>query len=85
MPDRQFNGSVERRFAKGVYELLRIDRPISWLIRSPDTIAKPIKNVRLRRRLAIFFAKTRMGWTVANCHQQVRGSIDVEHAAKPRC
>jgi len=31
--------------------------------------------------LAIFFAKTRMGWTVANCLQQVRGPIDVGHAA----
>ena len=42
-----------------------------------DSHRQADKNVRLRRMLAIFFAKTRMGWTVANCHQQVRGPIDV--------
>ena len=48
-----------------------------------DSHRQADKNVRLRRMLPIFFAKTRMGWTVANCHQQVRGPIDMEHAAKP--
>src|SRR5262245_9744498 len=42
--------------------------------------AKPIKNERLRVTLAIFVAKVRLGWTVANYHQQVRGPIDEEHA-----
>jgi len=42
-----------------------------------DSHRQADKNVRLRRMLPIFFAKTRMGWTVANCHQQVRGPIDV--------
>src|SRR5215831_12313579 len=57
------------------------------LVKVMDTIlgrrpvnAKPIKNERLRVTLAIFVAKVRLGWTVANYHQQVRGPIDEEHA-----
>ena len=42
--------------------------------------AKPIKNERVRVTLAIFFAKTRMGWTVANRQQSVDPPIDVEDA-----
>ena len=42
-----------------------------------DSHRQADKNVRLRRMLPIFFANTRMGWTVANCHQQLRGPIDV--------
>jgi hypothetical protein len=40
--------------------------------------AKPIKNERLRVTLAIFVAKTRLGWTVANRHHRVRGPIDAQ-------
>ena len=40
--------------------------------------AKPIKNERVRVRLAIFFAKTRMGWTEANRHQHVRDPIGAQ-------
>jgi hypothetical protein len=40
--------------------------------------AKPIKNERVRATLAIFVAKTRLGWTVANRHQHVRDPIDAQ-------
>jgi hypothetical protein len=40
--------------------------------------ATPIKNERLRLTLAIFVAKTRLGWTVANRHQRVCGPIDAQ-------
>jgi hypothetical protein len=42
--------------------------------------AKPIKNERLRVTLAIFVAKTRLGWTVANRHHRVRGPIDAQES-----
>ena len=42
--------------------------------------AKPIKNERLRLTLAVFVAKTRLGWALANYHRQVPGPIDGEHA-----
>jgi hypothetical protein len=32
--------------------------------------------------LAIFVAKTRLGWSGANCHQQVDGPLDVEHVRR---
>jgi regulator of sirC expression with transglutaminase-like and TPR domain len=41
---------------------------------------KPIKNERLRVTLAIFVAKTRLGWTVANRHHRVRGPIDAQES-----
>jgi hypothetical protein len=44
--------------------------------------AKPIKDERVRARLAIFVAETRMGWSVANCHQRVCDPIDVEHVRR---
>jgi len=44
--------------------------------------AKPIKDERVRARLAIFVAKTRLGWSGANCHQQVPDPLDVEHVRR---
>jgi hypothetical protein len=44
--------------------------------------AKPIKNERLRATLAIFVAKTRLGWTVANRHHRVRGPIDAQESRR---
>ena len=39
--------------------------------------AEPIKNVRVRATLAIFFAKTRMGWTcAAPRHSRAEGLSD---------
>ena len=40
--------------------------------------ARPIKNERLRLTLAIFVAKTRLGWTEANRHQHVRDPIGAQ-------
>jgi hypothetical protein len=44
--------------------------------------AKPIKNERLRATLAIFVAKTRLGWTVANRHHRVRSPIDAQESRR---
>jgi len=42
--------------------------------------AKPIKDERLRVTLAIFVAKTRLGWTVPNRHHRVRSPIDAQES-----
>src|SRR6516225_1745682 len=42
--------------------------------------AKPIKDERLRATLAIFVAKTRLGWTVPNRHHRVRSPIDAQES-----
>jgi hypothetical protein len=44
--------------------------------------AKPRKNERLRATLAIFVAKTRLGWTLANRHHLVRGPIDAQESRR---
>ena len=53
------------------------DSPLEGRVTSE--LAKPIKDERLRVTLAIFVAKTRLGWSGANCHQQVPDPLDVEH------
>jgi hypothetical protein len=53
------------------------DRIVAWILgRDGD-----LQDDRARLKLAILFAKTRMGWTVANRHQQVN-PIDVEEARR---
>ena len=42
--------------------------------------AKPIKDERLRVTLAIFVAKTRLGWTVPNRHHRVRSPINAQES-----
>jgi hypothetical protein len=44
--------------------------------------AKPIKNERLRATLAIFVAKTRLGWTMPNRHHRVRGPTDAQESRR---
>jgi len=42
--------------------------------------AKPIKDERLRATLAIFVARTRLGWTLPNRHHRVRSPIDTQES-----
>jgi hypothetical protein len=52
------------------------DRIVAWILgRDGD-----LQDDRTRVRLAIFFAKARMGWTVANRQQSVDPPIDLEDA-----
>jgi hypothetical protein len=52
------------------------DRIIGWILGRDGGL----QDERARARLAIFFAKARMGWTVANRQQSVDPPIDVEDA-----
>lgn len=53
-------------------------RIVAWILgRDGD-----LQDERARVRLAIHFAKARMGWTVANRHQRVDPPIDVEDARR---
>src|SRR5215469_16479380 len=52
------------------------DRIIGWILGRDGGL----QDDRTRARLAIFFAKTRMGWTVANRQPSVDPPIDVADA-----
>src|ERR1700730_10235026 len=41
-----------------------------------------LQDDRARARLAVLYAKSRMGWTVANRHQHVGAPIDAEDARR---
>jgi hypothetical protein len=54
------------------------DRIIAWILgRDGD-----LQDDRARVRLAILFARARMGWTAANCPQQVCDPSDTEDARR---
>jgi hypothetical protein len=78
--------TLERAFATEI-QTAKVELKLQVARFAMDTIlgrrpvnAKPIKNERVRVTLAIFFAKTRMGWTVANRRQSVDPPIDLEDA-----
>ena len=52
------------------------DRIVAWILGRDGGLQDDWARVRL----AIFYAKTRMGWTVANRHQHVGPPIDAEDA-----
>jgi hypothetical protein len=54
------------------------DRIVGWILgRDGDLL-----DDRARMKLALFFAKARMGWTVANRPEHVGGPIDAEDARR---
>ena len=74
--ERAFASEIQTAKVEGKLKIARFI--IDTILGRRPVDAKPIKDERLRATLAIFFAKTRLGWTVADRHPHVRDPIDAQ-------